>query len=60
MEINNLQNTSELQDGQQADGRYCRWFTPGATEVDLNNRLRLKSLLGFFQSRDIQPCLALP
>ena len=43
-------------EGQQPDGRYSRWFTLGATEVDLNNRLRLMSLLGFFQETAGDQC----
>ena len=46
----------EIIDGQQPDGRYCRWFTLGATEVDLNNRLRLQALLGMFQETAGDQC----
>lgn len=42
--------------GQQPDGRYSRFFRLGATEVDLNNRLRLSSLLGFFQETAGDQC----
>ncbi|MBO4327530.1 MAG: thioesterase family protein [Clostridia bacterium] len=45
-----------ISEGQQADGRYCRYFRLGATEVDLFNRLRLKSLLGFFQETAGDQC----
>jgi len=47
-----------VKEGKQADGRYCRYFTLGATEVDLNNRLRLMSLLGFFQETAGDQCEA--
>jgi acyl-ACP thioesterase len=46
----------EIIDGQQPDGRYCRRFTLGATEVDLNNRLRLQALLGMFQETAGDQC----
>ena len=45
-----------ISEGQQADGRYCRYFRLGATEVDLFNRLRIKSLLGFFQETAGDQC----
>ena len=45
-----------IKEGQQADGRYCRYFTLGATEVDLHNRMRLSSLLGFFQETAGDQC----
>ena len=45
-----------IPEGQQSDGRYCRYFTLGATEVDLNNRARLQALLGYFQETAGDQC----
>lgn len=45
-----------IKEGQQEDGRYCRYFTLGATEVDLHNRLRLSALMGFFQETTGDQC----
>ncbi len=43
-------------EGKQQDGRYCRYFRLGATEVDLHNRMRLQALLGFFQETAGDQC----
>ena len=42
--------------GQQPDGRYSVFYKLGAADVDIGNRLKIKSLMSFFQEAAGEQC----